>query len=437
MDIKSNYLVSVVITNYNYGHFLPQCIDSVLHSNLDTSKFEIIIIDDASTDNSLVIIETYKSVNPHVSIIVIENETNIGLVRSRNRGIFHATGTYIFILDADNFIGPDCLLAHVECMLQNKDAIACYGKIQDFANKNGAYLGLRSDKTFDYISLLKAPYIDAMAMFDRQFLLDNGMYNLNMPAFGWEDYELWLRIGKMGQKVVFLEHLPPLSFYRFHENNMGTRVVNDYYNQCVYFLRTLYPLELKFKDGDVFNYLQSTRIHYAQIFYYSDQNLISEADSIILLSEKKVISARIPVQFKYTGFRFDPLNDFAITQVKSIRFFFKANEVFINYTLTSNARLIHGNLFYFDTEDPQITIEFPQIEFVEIDEIGIEYKIIERGSEALKYIIRTLHNDSQCKREHTIHEDNSSSKNRLSDIGKLKLLPRYIFSLIVGLKRKL
>lgn len=390
MRNNNHLLISVIITNYNYSNLLLQCINSVLKSNLDYKEFEIIVIDDASTDNSSAIIESCMTVNPNVAFRFIKNETNIGLVRSRNKGIFYAKGRYVFILDADNYIEPDCLKAHAKCMLQNKDAIACYGKIQDFSNENGAYLGLRSSRTFDYISLLKGPYIDAMAMFDRQMLIDVGVYNLKMPNFGWEDYELWLRIGKEGKKVIFMENLPPLSFYRIHDNNMTAKVADDIHNQIIYFLKTLYPLETKFKDSTIFNSLQSERIDHAQVFYHTDQNEISEDHSIILIPQKNRISAKLPGNLNYKGFRIDPLNDVAIIQVDSVRFYIKENEVFFKVTLTSNARIKKDDLYFFDTEDPQITINFPQNEYVEIDEICIQYKIIEKGSEALKYIIRSL-----------------------------------------------
>lgn len=64
-----------------------------------------------------------------------------------------------------------------------------------------------SDKQppFSYLRLLQGPYIDAMAMFDKLALTELGMYYQDLPLFRLEDYELWLRIGKAGKYVTYIQ----------------------------------------------------------------------------------------------------------------------------------------------------------------------------------------------------------------------------------------
>lgn len=87
--------VSVIIPNFNYDQYIEQAISSVLNSNFDQNGMEIIVVDDASTDNSVGVIGKmmYQS---NVPIRLVKNEVNMGLAVSRNRGIAHSTGEYLF-----------------------------------------------------------------------------------------------------------------------------------------------------------------------------------------------------------------------------------------------------------------------------------------------------------------------------------------------------
>lgn len=239
--------VSVIIPNFNYDQYIEQAISSVLNSNFDQNGMEIIVVDDASTDNSVGVIGKmmYQS---NVPIRLVKNEVNMGLAVSRNRGIAHSTGEYLFFLDSDNYIHENYIKSHLDILLSDQDAIACYSPIQDFLDKTGENQNLRSNQPFDYTLLLQGPYIDAMAMFRKKSLIEVGMYNHKMPPYGWEDYELWLRLGKLEKKVIFLPS-SPLSYYRIHTLNMSTNFSPDQYNHLVYFLKQYYPIRLELKKS--------------------------------------------------------------------------------------------------------------------------------------------------------------------------------------------
>ena len=87
--------VSVVVTCYNYGHYLEGCIRSVLAQTFD--DFEIIVIDDGSTDDTLKM--TKKILDPRLRII---HQKNAGLSAARNTGIQNSKGKYIALLDGDD-----------------------------------------------------------------------------------------------------------------------------------------------------------------------------------------------------------------------------------------------------------------------------------------------------------------------------------------------
>jgi glycosyltransferase involved in cell wall biosynthesis len=239
--------VSVIIPNFNYEQYIEQAINSVLNSNFDENEMEIIVVDDASTDHSVYVIDKLMN-ESKVPIRLLINEINMGLTISRNRGIAHSRGEFLFFLDSDNFIHENCIKTLFDILRADQDAIACYSPIQDFLDGTFENQNLRSNQPFDYTLLLQGPYIDAMAMFRKKSLIEIGMYNHKMPPYGWEDYELWMRIGKLDKKVLFVPSAP-LSYYRIHNLNMSTNFSPDQYNHLVYFLKQYYPISLELKKS--------------------------------------------------------------------------------------------------------------------------------------------------------------------------------------------
>lgn len=97
-------IVSVIIASYNKEAYIQETIDSVL--NQSYSQFELIIIDDCSTDNTRVILEQAK-LDPRVKVLI--NKTNKGANYCRNTGLSMSNGSYVVFLDADDLLNKDCL----------------------------------------------------------------------------------------------------------------------------------------------------------------------------------------------------------------------------------------------------------------------------------------------------------------------------------------
>ncbi|MBM4309425.1 MAG: glycosyltransferase [Deltaproteobacteria bacterium] len=217
--------VSVVISLYNYGQYIEACLRSVLQSSL--KDIEIIIVNDASTDNSLSLCR--RLLDCPVPVTILDKSINTGVSHCRNMAIRQATGDYVFILDADNEIYSDCFAEHLACMRADAQLVACYGVI-DLFDESGRFCGQVSDAPFDVGKLLQGNYIDAMAMFERRALIDIGMYDEKLleQGIGYEDYELWLRIGRQGKKVGCIER--PLSRY-LQKNESMVAVSNRFYRR--------------------------------------------------------------------------------------------------------------------------------------------------------------------------------------------------------------
>jgi glycosyltransferase involved in cell wall biosynthesis len=273
-----NIQVSVIIPNYNYSCYLEECVNSVINSDFPKEKLEIVIIDDASTDNSIQVVERIVK-RTEVRINLLSNKTNIGLAKSRNLAINNALGGFLFFLDADNYLAKDCLKKHFEFLSANAGFTACYAPIQRFDNETRNNLTLVSDAPYDYHRLADGNYIDAMSMIRKKDLLEIGMYDEKMPASGWEDYELWLRMGKANKQVQLLEG-PPLSYYRVHADSMINNVSGLYYEFLITYLRSKYPINEKKLKWLFCRYEEASR-------YVESSNSLNEVFVQLLYSQNE------------------------------------------------------------------------------------------------------------------------------------------------------
>ncbi|HEX5214833.1 MAG TPA: glycosyltransferase [Vicinamibacterales bacterium] len=214
--------VSVVISLHNYAQYVDQCLMSVLDSDFRGYAAEIVMVDDASTDESISRARNVLSSSSLPATLVLK-QTNTGLADTRNLGLKLARGEFVFVLDVDNWIFPQCLATLVSA-IRTARSTASYAMIQRFDDDTGEAIGLLSAAAWDVDWLVAQPYIDAMAMFDRQRILDLGGYATDLVTygwFGWEDYDLWLRIADAGDHCEFVPQI--LSAYRVHETSMIRR----------------------------------------------------------------------------------------------------------------------------------------------------------------------------------------------------------------------
>lgn len=94
-------LLSIIVPIYNQEKYLTRCLDSIYNQGLQEDDFELLLINDGSTDNSLAIMQSYANHHSNVRIISKDNE---GLSATRNRGIKEAVGDYIYMPDSDDYL---------------------------------------------------------------------------------------------------------------------------------------------------------------------------------------------------------------------------------------------------------------------------------------------------------------------------------------------
>jgi GT2 family glycosyltransferase len=212
--------VSVLVTLYNYASFIEQCLMSVLLADpLDRETVEIVVVDDASSDGSAQCVERLME-GAAIPISLVRKHRNSGLADARNVALEAARGRYAFVLDADNWIYPSCLRV-LRTAFSATEHAAVYGLIQRVDGDTNEPLGLASKYEWNLRDLIRGPYIDAMAMFERDALLRVGGYSTELIEhgwFGWEDYDLWLKLAQAGRTCRLVPRI--LSAYRVHSNSM-------------------------------------------------------------------------------------------------------------------------------------------------------------------------------------------------------------------------
>jgi glycosyltransferase involved in cell wall biosynthesis len=219
---RSTPAISVVITLYNYAAYISECLQSLEDSNTATipGGIEVVIVNDASTDDSLAKAIRALQTSRH-PVRIIDKRFNTGLADARNIGLETARAPYAFILDADNMVLSRAL-ERLYNKIVTEHSAAVYSMLCRFEGDKTRRDGLLSHFDWDLQMLVERPYIDAMALFDRQQLIDIGGYDKELYKFGWfgwEDYELWLRIAQANLRVSFVPNV--LCLYRHHETSMS------------------------------------------------------------------------------------------------------------------------------------------------------------------------------------------------------------------------
>ena len=209
--------VSVVVSLFNYAAYIEECLASVAAANTENlpGGFEIIIVDDASTDSSAQLVETFLTATS-LPVCLVKKNSNTGVADTRNLGLQLARAPFVFILDADNTIRPDCLAAHYHA-LKTSDSAMVYSHINRFDHATRRSLGTMSDREWSVPELAAQPYIDAMAMFRKDTLLRVGGYSPELP--GWQDYDLCLKFAQAGLTGKMISQV--LSDYRVHTASLN------------------------------------------------------------------------------------------------------------------------------------------------------------------------------------------------------------------------
>jgi len=184
---NNNIKVSIIIPTYNRGWIIKEAIESVLAQ--DFIDFELIVVDDGSTDNTSEILHSYRE------DITVLRQNNKGVSAARNRGLSEASGRFIAFLDSDDLWLPQKLSRQVDFFNSNPDAMIC--QTEEIWVRNGVRVNpkKRHKKLSGMIferSLALCLVSPSAVMIKRRLFDEIGVFDETLPAC--EDYDLWLRI---------------------------------------------------------------------------------------------------------------------------------------------------------------------------------------------------------------------------------------------------
>lgn len=215
--------ISVLFPVFNSVKFLQGSLDSILRQSY--ADFEIIAIDDASTDGSLEMLRKVKDSR----LKVYAHSNNLGITRTLNEAIAHAGGKYVARMDADDISHPDRFARQSAILDANPDIGVCgtWCRLMGPAGDSGGLLKTPIGNRPDFL-YWRPPVVAHPTVMARRSLMQDNPYNASMPVA--QDYELWLRLSS----ITRIRNIPdPLLFYRFSTSGT-TSIRRDLQREMTY-----------------------------------------------------------------------------------------------------------------------------------------------------------------------------------------------------------
>lgn len=248
--------LSIVIPCYNVEKYIKECIESVLEQNI--YSYEILLINDGSTDKTLNILELYSS-NPKIKII---NQQNGGLSKARNTGLLNAKGEYVLFLDSDDFVEKNSLNKVLKLVKEKSLNILAfnffiYYKSSNFycEKRKRIKKNIFSGEEFLKFNLSNKNYpMSWLNIYNKEFLIKNNLFF--KEGILHEDVEFYIRLLKKVERMIYVDI--PVIYYR-QRNGSITKKKNKRRESYLEILKT-YNKEIKdIKDNElkqlIYNYM--------------------------------------------------------------------------------------------------------------------------------------------------------------------------------------
>ncbi len=185
--------LSVIVPTYNQADLLRESLRSLLDQKLPKEAYEIVVVDDGSTDHTAAVLREFGA-----PIRTVQLPANRGRSGARNEGIRRASGQLVTFVDSDIIVRQDFLTWHLDTYRSHGPGVLSRGPVVLVPDVQTARHGPMP-------RLATSPaYLDtANASVERSALLKAGLFDERFPGYGWEDFELGLRLRRLGIRRVF------------------------------------------------------------------------------------------------------------------------------------------------------------------------------------------------------------------------------------------
>jgi glycosyltransferase involved in cell wall biosynthesis len=241
VNLANPPLVSIIVPCYNYGHLLSETLNNILEQSY--ANWECIIVDDGSTDNTSSVAKEFVKNYKQFSYVY---QKNAGLSAARNTGLHHSKGSFIQLLDSDDFIESNKLLSQINVFVEHPNSDIVYSEVRYFSSEqqtlrrfsmneidnpwmpkvDSSNQQLLMSTLIDLnICVVNAPLI-RKSVFDRI-----GFFNTKLIAV--EDWEFWCRCAFQEVIFHFDNSIGTHALVRFHEGSMSKSMKRMYEAACV------------------------------------------------------------------------------------------------------------------------------------------------------------------------------------------------------------
>jgi len=192
--------ISVIIPTFNRSQILFKTLEHLANQTYPKEKYEIVVVDDNSTENIQEVIEKVKNSHPELQLIYLKQDENKkGPAAANNLGIKSAKGKYILLMNNDVIADKHLIEEHIKTHLNSKGSIIAQGRvintssIEELGKKHKGYSGGYSNFSFGYFTTWNCSV-------EKETLLKAGLFDEDFRNLCWEDVELGFRLRKMGIK---------------------------------------------------------------------------------------------------------------------------------------------------------------------------------------------------------------------------------------------
>ena len=263
--------ITVIVPVYNVEKYLAECLDSIINQKIN-EDIEILCINDGSTDKSYEILNKYMLKFSNIRVI---NQSNRGLSETRNIGIKHANGKYIFFLDSDDYLNSQTLeILYKEAEEKNLQ-IVMGNMVFDYVDKVNNFILERSqyiqNKVITGLELLEYDYMHLYAcnkLYLKDFIISNNLFFIENVTF--EDFVFTPKVYAVAERVKYIDS--STYYYRQRENSITHQKIKNL--EEIFIL--IDELEILYK-----NYKSKTILNLALKLYkdFIIQNMICENKS--------------------------------------------------------------------------------------------------------------------------------------------------------------
>ncbi|HEY9893625.1 MAG TPA: glycosyltransferase [Candidatus Sericytochromatia bacterium] len=194
---------SIVIPTYNRLPILEKCLLALEHQQLSSNSaimgYEVVLVDDGSTDGTLEWLESHKEEFPHVRS---HSQDHMGPAAARNLGVEKATGDTIIFIDSDLVVTEQFLQAHADALVQGEKQLGSnklftYGAVINTCNFDNP-----TSEPYKITDFSAAYFATGNVAIARNWLEQAGLFDTRFQLYGWEDLELGVRLKQLGLKLI-------------------------------------------------------------------------------------------------------------------------------------------------------------------------------------------------------------------------------------------